>query len=41
MLNKRDFTEAIKEFKIVRDIADETESDKMRMHGYNMLGCCY
>ena len=41
MLNKRDFIPAIAEFKLLRDIAEEAENDKMRMHAYSMLGNCY
>jgi tetratricopeptide (TPR) repeat protein len=40
-LNKRDFSKAINEFRIVRDIAEEAESDIIRLHAFNMLGSCY
>ena len=41
LLNKRDFLLAIQEFKLLRDIAEEGENDKVRMHAYSMLGNCY
>jgi tetratricopeptide (TPR) repeat protein len=41
LLNKRDFLKAIKEFKVLRDIAEEAEADKLRMYAYQMLGACY
>jgi len=41
LLNKRDFLPAIHEFKLLRDIAEEAENDKMRLHAYLMLGNCY
>lgn len=41
LLNKRDFLGAINEFKILRDMAEEVENDKMRLHAYSLLGSCY
>lgn len=34
LLNRRDFVGAISEFKILRDMAEEVEQDKVRMHAY-------
>lgn len=41
LLNRRDFLTSIIEFKLLRDIAEEAENDKMRSHAYSMLGNCY
>lgn len=41
LLNKRDFVGAIHEFKILRDMAEEVEQDKIRLQAYALLGSCY
>lgn len=41
LLNKREFIPAINEFKMCKDIAEEADIQKMRMHAFSMLGSCY
>lgn len=40
-MNKREFLLAIDEFKKLRDIAEEIEQDKIKLHAYSLLGSCY
>ena len=40
-LNRRDFLESIKEFKTLRDIAEEAEDYNMKLQAFSMLGLCY
>ena len=41
LLNKRDFVGAIAEFKMLRDMAEEIEQDKVKLQAYALLGSCY
>jgi len=41
LLNKRDFVGAIGEFRTLRDMAEEIEQDRVKLHAYALLGSCY